>query len=495
MPGRVRPYLVLAVFLAAACGQKAGVGDALPVPTPAAPSAVTAPGSRVLGDGARPSEQGAGSAKPADPTTGTAGSALAPAPPGGHRPRPAAGGAEPPGVAASAPGSTSAPGVIFGAPPTASTGPSSAGETVLDRTGVGDREIVVGVHAPISGAAPLPQEFKADIELYWRWLADRGGVFGRTVRIIVKDDQFNPSRALQVCRELVEVDRVFLLVGIGADQVAACARYADSVGVPYLSPGGAENAVAGLSSFFALSMTFPQQAPLLAQLATRLATTKVAVVVTNTPSYDETFQAMVGAARQAGLTIVRTSRIGKQATQSETLAEAGALKASGAQSVMLLAAPLVFLNLATSAQSQAYRPVWMGPGMTNGLNPVAEVGCPAIAGARFLSPFPQLDVIDRFDPDLRAAARRYNGAEPTDITLVAWGLNKTLHRMVEAAGSDLHRQGFLAALRSGREFATNVFPPLRYSAGRPFGATQAHLLEADCANRRFKTTATFVSSL
>jgi hypothetical protein len=162
---------------------------------------------------------------------------------------------------------------------------------------------------------------------------------------------------------------------------------------------------------------------------------------------------------------------------------------------MLLAGPYVFLNLATAAQGQAYHPIWMGPGMTNGLNPVAEIGCPAIAGARFLSPFPQLDVIDRFDPEVRMAARRYNNAEATDITLVAWGLNKTLHRMLDAAGADLHRQGFLAALRSGREFASNVFPPLRFGTGHPFGATQAHLLEADCTQRRFKTSATFVSSL
>jgi hypothetical protein len=53
-----------------------------------------------------------------------------------------------------------------------------------------------------------------------------------------------------------------------------------------------------------------------------------------------------------------------------------------------MASPLVFLNVATSAQSQAYTPVWMGPGMTNGLNPVADVGCPAVNGARFLSPSP-----------------------------------------------------------------------------------------------------------
>jgi hypothetical protein len=90
--------------------------------------------------------------------------------------------------------------------------------------------------------------------------------------------------------------------------------------------------------------------------------------------------------------------------------------------------------------------------------------------------------------------RRYNNAEATDITLVACGLNKTLHRMLDAAGADLHRQGFLAASRSGREFASYVFPPLRFGTGHPFGATQAHLLEADCTQRRFKTSATFVSS-
>jgi ABC-type branched-subunit amino acid transport system substrate-binding protein len=174
----------------------------------------------------------------------------------------------------------------------------------------------------------------------------------------------------------VEVDKVFLLVGIGADQVAACARYAAEAGVPYLSLGGNEDAVAGLSTFFALSMTFPQQAPLLAQLATRLGTTKVAVVVTGTANYDDTFRSLVSAARHAGLQIVRTSRIGKQASQSETLAEAGALKASEAQAVMLLAGPYVFLNLATAAQGQAYHPIWMGPGMTNGLNPVAEAALP-----------------------------------------------------------------------------------------------------------------------
>jgi len=475
-----RGLIALLVLVGAACGQKAGVGDPIAAPTTTGPPPVTV---------ATGSPTGIGTVSPTGP-------AVAVPPAARNRPGPMPPGAEPvdpaaPNLPPSSPRSADPRQAAGDAAPT--TVPSPRDQPV-DRTGVSDREIIVGVHAPISGAAPVPQDFQRDIELYWRWLADRGGLSGRTVRIIIKDDQFNPSHALQVCRELVEVDKVFLLVGIGADQVAACARYAQSAGVPYLSLGGNEDAVADLSLFFALSMTFPQQSPLLAQLAGRLGTKRVGIVVTATKNYDDTFRSLVSAASHEGLQVVRSSRIGKQASQSETLAEAGALKAAGAEAVFLMASPLVFLNLATSAQSQAYTPIWMGPGMSNGLNPVTEVGCPAVNGARFLSPFPQLDVIDRFDPDMRAAARQYNNTEPSDITLVAWGLNKTLRLMLDAAGPDLHRQGFLAALRSNREFASNVFPPLRFAPGRPFGAGQAHLLEADCGQRRFKTVATFVSS-
>ena len=51
-----------------------------------------------------------------------------------------------------------------------------------------------------------------------------------------------------------------------------------------------------------------------------------------------------------------------------------------------------------------------------------------------------------------------------------------------------------AIVESGREFASGVFPAVRFSPGRHFGAAQIHLLEADCANRRYRTLATFASS-
>ena len=85
---------------------------------------------------------------------------------------------------------------------------------------------------------------------------------------------------------------------------------------------------------------------------------------------------------------------------------ARAVRASGAEAVLLSITPTTFLNLAHAAQGQAYSPLWAGPGLSNGLNLIAEFGCPSIAGARFLSPFPQIDVIDRFDADYKVAAEK-----------------------------------------------------------------------------------------
>ena len=431
--------------------------------------------------GAAPSS-GPAAAAPGTPTT-RSGATPAPSP-----------GSGPARAAAAAAGGAGTP----DRSPAPTTAPPAAGPAVgpHDGDGISDKEIVIGVHAPLTGAAPIPEDsLEKSKDLYWKFLAEKGGIFGRNVRVVFRDDQFNPSRAVTVCREMVEQEHVMLLVGVGTDQVVSCARYASQAGVPYFSMGGSEAPVAGLRTYFGISMGFRQQAPLVAQVVRKAGKTKVAVVVLNTPNYDDAFAAMAGAARDAGLSVVRADRMGKQPTQAEVLAEANNLRESGAEAVLLAITPVSFLELAHDAQSQAYTPLWTGPGPANGFNIVAEFGCPSIAGARFLSPFPELDVIDRLDGDYRAAYRKYNnGAEPDDIGVLVWGLEKTLHQFFLAAGPDLGRARLMAVLDSGREFASGVFPPVRFGPNARFGATQTHLVEADCANRRYRTLALFATS-
>jgi branched-chain amino acid transport system substrate-binding protein len=67
--------------------------------------------------------------------------------------------------------------------------------------------------------------------------------------------------------------------------------------------------------------------------------------------------------------------------------------------------------------------------------------------------------------------------------------------MFEAAGKDMTRQSFVQTLESGKRFESGVYPPVQYSARNHLGGTQAHLLQADCDARAWKTVARFASSL
>jgi len=67
--------------------------------------------------------------------------------------------------------------------------------------------------------------------------------------------------------------------------------------------------------------------------------------------------------------------------------------------------------------------------------------------------------------------------------------------MFLAAGKDMTRQSFVATLEAGKRFESGVFPPVQYSATNHLGGSAAHLLQADCNARVYKTVAQFASSL
>jgi len=158
-------------------------------------------------------------------------------------------------------------------------------------------EIVIGIHAPVTGASPIPQtSFDIGKDIYWKFVAANlpDKLFGRNVRVVFRDDEFNPNQAVSVCREMVEPEGAFLLVGGGgADQITACARCANDNGIPYLSAGVNETGLADLSTYFAATMTYSEQAPLLIARAQALGLTQVGLLVTDTPSFDDAREAII----------------------------------------------------------------------------------------------------------------------------------------------------------------------------------------------------------
>jgi branched-chain amino acid transport system substrate-binding protein len=76
-----------------------------------------------------------------------------------------------------------------------------------------DKEIKIGAWYPLTGpvaASGVPQHAGADA--YFKMINDKGGINGRKVNWIVKDNAFDPQQTVQIARELVGQEKVVAIV-------------------------------------------------------------------------------------------------------------------------------------------------------------------------------------------------------------------------------------------------------------------------------------------
>lgn len=107
----------------------------------------------------------------------------------------------------------------------------------LAENGVSDREILIGRSTPASSPP-----FK-DMALQRRTAADAciaalnaaGGVHGRRLRIVDRDDAYQAPKAEAVVRELIEKERVFAMLGaFGSPTLPAIIERVEAAGVPLI---------------------------------------------------------------------------------------------------------------------------------------------------------------------------------------------------------------------------------------------------------------------
>ena len=260
-------------------------------------------------------------------------------------------------------------------------------------------------------------------------------------------------------------------------------------------PASTRTCLSDLDTYFATTLTYAEQAPLLIAQLQAQSITEIGLVVSDTPSFDDALEAIKAAAEEAGITIAFETRINKTAAEPEQLSVVQELKNSGVEAVVLLSSPVVFIGLANQGLNQSFTPIWLGPGVTSGLNAVTTFGCPAVETGEFFSPTPGLDVIDSLDPDFNPAYVQFGGgAAADDIGLQLWSLNKALGLMLEATGPELGRAAFMNTLVTTPAFDNGIYSPVQFTVDDHFGGTGAHLLDADCTlePKQFTTAEQFV---
>jgi len=360
------------------------------------------------------------------------------------------------------------------------------------------------MHGPVTGAVPLPNDSAAQAaRVFWRWLRARDRpINGRHVRVVLRNDQTNPAQAVAVCKEMVEEKRVFALASLPAGlphQAEACARYAESVGVPYISMGIGKHLLKGFKRYFAVSKPYPGQARLLADyfvdsLRARRETNGVVY------SDGRSWRAPVGAFRRTlerrGVSLDYERGVSHTGGASEARLVVEEMMLAGVENVFFLHDPMFFMQVLQNAGTRGYQPQWTGidTGIPN-RDEVVETSCGgngSIDGARFLAPIPAFVDRDDFDPRHSRAMRRVYDSAENITTWMGWAFSKALKRMLAEPGRRLTRVRFERTVERMR-FRTGILPRVRFRPRDHFGGRGIHLLRADCTDSRWHTARRFVN--
>lgn len=113
---------------------------------------------------------------------------------------------------------------------------NGGGEGGASDVGITDDTVTVGGHFPLTGvAAPGYSEIPTGAKAYFDYVNAQGGVNGRKIEYIVKDDGYNPTNTSAVTNELVLKDEIFAMVGgLGTPTHSAVVDFLNSEGVPDL---------------------------------------------------------------------------------------------------------------------------------------------------------------------------------------------------------------------------------------------------------------------
>lgn len=238
-------------------------------------------------------------------------------------------------------------------------GPQQAAESV---PGVTDSTITLGTWTPLTGPAAPWGATGRGIDTYFKMINEEGGIHGRTINFLLRDDQYQPARTVAAVKEMAERDNVFGFVGgTGTATGRAVQNYIIQNQIPWVGVlSGAhfwtypeQNNVFG-----GLPLYFDEAALLVNYAVEELGLTNIAMLYQND---DYGKSGLVGAQmalEKHGLEMAEALSV--EVMDSDLSSQAIRLRESGAEVVMLYVTPRHAAIILGEGAKLGFQPQWMG---------------------------------------------------------------------------------------------------------------------------------------
>ena len=319
--------------------------------------------------------------------------------------------------------------------------------------GGGSGNVVIGLAGPLE--LSYGQSMKQAAEMAAEEINAAGGIDGRTLELVIRDDAADPQRAIPIANEFVANESMVAVVGhitSGATLAGAGIYNAAANPLLELSPTASSPLITQAGDWtFRVCPSDLEHGPALADwLRTRLGRSRADVLYANDAYGRGVLDSFVRAYAQAGGTVVGTDPF-----LPDYVAQAGFLDAYVERAVARRADALVIGGLATEAIEvirAARRLGFTGPILgADGLLGVEEAGAVA-EGVYVSTPFLP-DMPSPATQQFVAAYREKFGADPDAYAALTYDAVKLVAAAVAAVGSDRQAvRDWVAAVGNGNSF-------------------------------------------
>jgi branched-chain amino acid transport system substrate-binding protein len=221
-------------------------------------------------------------------------------------------------------------------------------------------QVVLGGTAPLSGPEVAYAPVARGAEAYFKYVNSRGGVHGRRIRYVYKDDGYDPAQTVQKTRELVQQDQVFAIFNsVGTEHNVAIRPFLNQLRVPQLFVGTGATSIGGAYRRFPWTMgyltSFRGEGAIYGRhIAATMPRARIAVLHENS---DYGRDLLAGLRKGLGAKANRIAQVQTyEVTDSDQNAQMARLKASGANTLMLFALPKQTIQAFIAADRLGWRP-------------------------------------------------------------------------------------------------------------------------------------------
>jgi branched-chain amino acid transport system substrate-binding protein len=357
-----------------------------------------------------------------------------------------------------------------------STVPAQAAET----TGVTATTIKLGISSPKTGSAGLVYgKLPGAMKAYFDYINANGGVNGRKISLVARDDKYLPTLAATQTKNLILDDKVFALVGALGTATHARAYTAASLAknnVPDLFVNTGFSGFTNKTKYptaFAVLPSYAMEAKIMAKFIKDNPT--LAPQASFLIAQDDEFGIDgVGGFKAAGHTFTKPPTLYPQGGLTAALAE-GALTllsaAPGKPVLVLFGTTDSTATILKAAEKLALTTkfTFIAGSVGGDANTLLALGVKAttVDGILAASFFPDAkDSTDEYVKQFTAINTKYNKGVTFD-NIVLQGMNSAMLTVqaLRAAGKNLTRTGLIKAIESkGSTFASAGLLPLNYSA-------------------------------